>query len=148
MDRCTHTENLTANRLAEQGRGGHGPDRGGEGTGRAGSRARGGSRGAFTVRSLAGLVRNCGILRRDAAHRVDDAFELYRSRSHRSSPRAEESVLFRRSNALEDISPIHYIGVWDTVGSLGNPLLLNGFLSRRNWHVGKTNKKQRLCLAM
>ena len=90
------------------------------------------SRGAFTVRSLAGLIRNCGILRRDAAHRVEDAYELYRSRSDRSSPRAEEAVLFRRSNALEDVSPVHFIGVWDTVGSLGNPLLLNGFFSRHN----------------
>ena len=28
------------------------------------------SRGAFTVRSLAGLIRNCGILRRDQRHLV------------------------------------------------------------------------------
>lgn len=102
------------------------------------------SRGAFTVRSLAGLIRNCGILRRDATHRVDDAYELYRARSDLSSPRAEESVLFRRSNAVEDVSPIHFIGVWDTVGSLGNPLLLNGFLSRRNrFHDTQLSSKVR-----
>lgn len=102
------------------------------------------SRGAFTVRSLAGLVRNCGILRREASHRVDDAYALYRSRSDQSSPRAEESVLFRRSNAVEDVSPIHFIGVWDTVGSLGNPLLLNGFLSRRNrFHDTQLSSKVR-----
>ena len=102
------------------------------------------SRGAFTVRSLAGLIRNCGILRHDAAHRVEDAYELYRSRSDTTSPRAEESVLFRRSNALEDVSPIHFIGVWDTVGSLGNPLLLNGFLSRRNrFHDTQLSSKVR-----
>ena len=44
----------------------------------------------------------------------------------------------------EDVSPIHFIGVWDTVGSLGNPLLLNGFLSRRNrFHDTQLSSKVR-----
>jgi uncharacterized protein (DUF2235 family) len=89
------------------------------------------SRGAFTVRSLAGLVRNSGLLRRDALDRVDDAFELYRCRDAATHPNARESVLFRRSWAVEDVTPIHFIGVWDTVGALGNPLWLNGWLSSR-----------------
>src|SRR5262249_1551234 len=36
------------------------------------------SRGAYTARSLAGLIRNCGILRRKHAHRLTDAYDLYR----------------------------------------------------------------------
>lgn len=90
------------------------------------------SRGAFTVRSLAGLIRNCGILRVNALEMVPQAYTLYRSRAPGSHPKEKEAVLFRRSYSVLDKVPIKFIGVWDTVGSLGNPLLLNGILSRRN----------------
>jgi len=82
------------------------------------------SRGAFTVRSLAGLIRCCGILRRNALSLVPDAFALYRSRRPATHPREREATLFRRTYAVEDVTPIAFIGVWDTVGSLGNPLYL------------------------
>lgn len=78
------------------------------------------SRGAFTARSTAGLVRTCGILRADQRGRIGEAYALYRSRSRSSHPRNIEARLFRRSFAHE--TPIHFIGVWDTVGSLGIPL--------------------------
>jgi uncharacterized protein (DUF2235 family) len=90
------------------------------------------SRGAFTARSTAGLVRNCGILRRSEIHRVDDAYALYRSRASEARPRGVESVLFRRSYSHEP--RIRFIGVWDTVGALGIPidgLPLAGKLNRR-----------------
>jgi len=80
------------------------------------------SRGAFTVRSLAGLIRTAGILERNAVARVKDAYELYRSRDPITFPNEVGARLFRRTYALEDITPIHFIGVWDTVGALGNPL--------------------------
>ena len=89
------------------------------------------SRGAFTVRSLAGLIRTCGILRPPCGGMVRQAFALYRSRSPSTHPRATEATLFRRTYAVADMTPIKFIGVWDTVGSLGNPLFLNGLLSRR-----------------
>jgi uncharacterized protein (DUF2235 family) len=89
------------------------------------------SRGAFTVRSLAGFIRNCGILRRDAVGMLEQGYELYRSRAKSAHPRAIESVLFRRTYSVSDIVPVKFIGVWDTVGALGNPLLLNGYLSRQ-----------------
>ncbi|MFF9090921.1 DUF2235 domain-containing protein [Streptomyces sp. NPDC014991] len=76
------------------------------------------SRGAFTVRSLAGLVRNCGIVRRDHAGRIQEAWDLYRDRTEKPSGTA--STLFRRSYAHE--TAIRFIGVWDTVGALGIPL--------------------------
>ncbi len=75
------------------------------------------SRGAFTARSLAGLVRNCGILRREHAHRVKEAWTLYRDRAEK--PTGTASTLFRRAYARDAV--IHFIGVWDTVGSLGIP---------------------------
>ncbi|TJZ57099.1 DUF2235 domain-containing protein [Streptomyces piniterrae] len=75
------------------------------------------SRGAFTARSLAGLVRNCGILRRENADRIKEAWALYRDRIEK--PTGTASTLFRRAYAHE--TGIHFIGVWDTVGSLGIP---------------------------
>jgi uncharacterized protein (DUF2235 family) len=89
------------------------------------------SRGAFTVRSLAGLIRNCGILRVNAIGMLPQAYKLYRSQSPATHPREKEATLFRRSHSVSEIIPIKFIGVWDTVGALGNPLLLNGVLSRR-----------------
>ncbi|MFE7646603.1 DUF2235 domain-containing protein [Streptomyces phaeoluteigriseus] len=75
------------------------------------------SRGAFTARSLAGLLRHCGILRRDHVGRIPEAWALYRDRIER--PTGATATLFRRSYARE--TRIHFIGVWDTVGALGIP---------------------------
>lgn len=93
------------------------------------------SRGAFSVRSLAGLIRNSGLLRVDAAERIDAAYALYRSRAPEDHPRARESMLFRRTYAVEPVTPIHFVGVWDTVGALGNPVRIAdylGYFGRRN----------------
>jgi uncharacterized protein (DUF2235 family) len=87
------------------------------------------SRGAFTVRSLAGLIRNSGILRKDSIDMVDRAYKLYKSRSKSSHPKQKEATLFRKTYAVADKVPIKFIGVWDTVGSLGNPLVINTIFS-------------------
>ncbi|MFE7332625.1 DUF2235 domain-containing protein [Streptomyces sp. NPDC057565] len=76
------------------------------------------SRGAFTARSLAGLVRNCGVVRREHANRIKEAWALYRDRIEK--PTGAASTLFRGSYAHE--TEIHFIGVWDTVGALGIPV--------------------------
>jgi len=97
------------------------------------------SRGAFTARSTAGFVRNCGILRRSEAHRIDEAYDLYRSRASTAHPRSTEATLFRRTYSHE--TRINFIGVWDTVGALGIPLsglrLVN--LLNRRWQFHDTN---------
>jgi uncharacterized protein (DUF2235 family) len=82
------------------------------------------SRGAYTVRSVVGLIRNCGLLRRRHAGKLDQAYALYRDRSDASHPRAVEAELFRRSFARE--VRIRFLGVWDTVGALGIPVELPG----------------------
>lgn len=76
------------------------------------------SRGAFTARSLAGLVRNSGILRRENADLIKQAWALYRNREEK--PASDESKRFRDKHSHE--TGIHFIGVWDTVGSLGIPV--------------------------
>jgi uncharacterized protein (DUF2235 family) len=78
------------------------------------------SRGAYTARSLAGMVRNCGILTPQNLGRVGQAFQLYRDRGEDTSPAGVKAEAFRRDYALE--TRIHFIGVWDTVGSLGVPI--------------------------
>lgn len=80
------------------------------------------SRGAYTVRSLAGLIRNCGLLRRQFADQIDDAYKLYRKRGKNSHPDAEDSRRFRENYAVDDLTHIDFVGVWDTVGALGVPI--------------------------
>jgi hypothetical protein len=82
------------------------------------------SRGAFTARSLAGLVRNCGILRPEQADRIDEAWALYRSRADK--PTSVAATLFRGAYSYE--TEIRFVGVWDTVGSLGIPVPAPSFL--------------------
>ena len=93
------------------------------------------SRGAYTVRSLAALVRNCGVIDPEKLERgtsidtaVDNAFELYRKRGDATAPRARLAVDFRVRNSHPDFR-ITCIGVWDTVGSLGIPVGLLGHLT-------------------
>ena len=92
------------------------------------------SRGAYTARSLAGLIRSSGILLPAHRHRVEAAYRLYRRRDKDSHPAAQESVLFRRTFSRQPDARIRFIGVWDTVGALGIPsrfLLLPALLFRQ-----------------
>ncbi len=77
------------------------------------------SRGAYTARSLAGLIRNCGVLRMPSRERLDQAYALYRRCDDAAHPRGIEARLFRRMHSHE--TRIRCIGVWDTVGALGIP---------------------------
>ncbi len=81
------------------------------------------SRGAYTARSLAGFIRNCGILKPSNLHLVDEAYELYRDRTFVTHPDSDAMKSFRRNYCFNgaDTTPIHCIGVWDTVGALGIP---------------------------
>lgn len=78
------------------------------------------SRGAYTARSVAGLIRNCGILKNEYLNKVDEAYELYRKRDETSAPNSEKMIAYKQKYSFEP--RIKFIGVWDTVGSLGIPL--------------------------
>lgn len=86
------------------------------------------SRGAYTVRSLAGLVRNCGILRGEHADKIAEAYALYRNRRRTSAPGQGKAAAFRKAYAVADVTRIHFIGVFDTVGALGIPAPFLGTL--------------------
>jgi uncharacterized protein (DUF2235 family) len=80
------------------------------------------SRGAYTARSMAGLVRKCGLLRPDgegavSKRAVSDAYDFYRDARYKPDDPAAIAWRERRSLVID----IHFIGVWDTVGSLGIP---------------------------
>lgn len=76
------------------------------------------SRGAFTARSLAGFIRNAGILKTAYLDRIDEGYNLYRDKE---GPDSDSAVAFRRDYAWTVATPIKFIGVWDTVGALGVP---------------------------
>lgn len=92
------------------------------------------SRGAYTARSVVGMIRNVGVLRPEEAGRVGAAFRLYRNREPGAHPNGDEARTFRRAHSVE--SRIAFLGVFDTVGALGIPMaskpLLGGF-ARVRW---------------
>lgn len=91
------------------------------------------SRGAYTVRSLGGFIRNCGVLRREQAARIPEAYALYRKRTKSSHPDADASKQFRAAYAVADRTPIAFIGAWDTVGALGVPVPFWGTLGAQEF---------------
>ena len=72
------------------------------------------SRGAYTVRSLAGLVHRCGILKESEKNKIDEAYDCYR--------KIDFDALQAIKNKAAVRVNIHMIGVWDTVGALGIPV--------------------------
>ena len=69
------------------------------------------SRGAFTARSLAGMIFKCGLLRAGHDNLVEYASKIYNTENN-----AVVAADFLR--AFGRPCPIHFIGVWDTVESL------------------------------
>lgn len=64
--------------------------------------------------------------------KMPQAYNIYRSRKAAYQIREVESTLFQKTFAVEEYTKIKFIGFWDTLGALGNPLVLNGVLSRKN----------------
>lgn len=75
------------------------------------------SRGAFSARSLSGLIKSCGLLKRQRLSDVDKAWNYYRSEEVRN-PR--HFMANCNTDTHVDME-IRFLGVWDTVGALGIP---------------------------
>ena len=69
------------------------------------------SRGAFTVRSLAGMLHKCGLLRTRLDNMVPYAAKMYNKAGN-------DEIAERFKNTFSIPCPVHFIGVWDTVKSL------------------------------
>ena len=91
------------------------------------------SRGAYTVRSLAGFIRNCGLLKREHAAQIPAAYRLYRKRTRNSSPDQAAAITFRQRFAVANLTDISFVGVWDTVGALGIPVPFWGTLGEKEF---------------
>jgi uncharacterized protein (DUF2235 family) len=80
------------------------------------------SRGAYTARSLVGMVGRVGLLTRDAlvADKLPEAVARYQRRSPGDGSFGESDEEFRRDHCHPQ-APVHLLGVFDTVGALGVP---------------------------
>ncbi|KAG0348510.1 hypothetical protein BG005_011496 [Podila minutissima] len=83
--------------------------------------------GAYTVRCVAGMINNCGILRQtidtgpidlDWCRRV---YGIYRSRRHDDHPKDPSILSFKSQFSYNEPMPVKFMGLLDTVGNLGVP---------------------------
>ncbi len=97
------------------------------------------SRGGFAARSLAGLIRSCGIPPRRHLARIPEAMARYISRDETTHPEDPSSYEFRADFAPDTATSegefnwrrkrgdgairltLAYLGIWDTVSALGLP---------------------------
>ncbi|KAF9273038.1 hypothetical protein BGZ68_001881 [Mortierella alpina] len=90
------------------------------------------SRGAYTVRCVAGMINNCGILKQmNSAGRLDlrlcdEVYRIYRSRAPEDHPQAARILRFKQRASYDVPTPVKFMGLLDTVGSLGVPTLNAG----------------------
>ncbi len=90
------------------------------------------SRGAYTVRSLVGFVSAYGLLTTEQMDEFEMMYQLYRTPPAKRAQHKD----FARCEAIRagSVKPrITFIGVWDTVGALGVPTPMLGWISRQFW---------------
>ena len=75
------------------------------------------SRGAFTVRALAGMLHSVGLLLPGIDHLVPYALSYWQNDRGTGTPGGDLCLEFK--STLARPCPVHFIGVWDTVGSVG-----------------------------
>ncbi len=103
------------------------------------------SRGAFTVRSLAGFMHRHGLVRKRDDYWVPEMYRCYESGIEPGS--AEWTKVFTGSTGKPRVEqvrpcpPITFLGVWDTVGALGAPGLLGQLFNsqRHRYHAVDLN---------
>jgi uncharacterized protein (DUF2235 family) len=92
------------------------------------------SRGAFTARSLAGLIGNSGIVKPEHKDRLTEAYKIYQDRTDPTKkPSGGGAKAFRVAYCHDDV-PIRFVGVFDTVGALGIPLPVAALTKRWSFH--------------
>jgi hypothetical protein len=111
------------------------------------------SRGAYTARSLAGLINRCGVpkvtyfagdeAQRGRAHPgadiVKQAWQLYRKAYPPGvSSRAQPECADFRAQYCWNVK-IKFVGVWDTVGALGVPMFSKAVFARAKYGFHDTS---------
>jgi uncharacterized protein (DUF2235 family) len=91
------------------------------------------SRGAYMARSLVGLIYNSGLLKKEHCDKFVLAYQIYKDRSDGTDADAPLAITFRKQFCWENVS-IKFLGVWDTVGSLGVPDFVLSRLLGNEWN--------------
>ena len=73
------------------------------------------SRGAFTARSLAGMICRFGIVESRDEEALGDLVQQVYRRGYRNDDGLQHIAF------VEDSAQVHFLGVWDTVGAFGVP---------------------------
>ncbi|MFI5781493.1 DUF2235 domain-containing protein [Nocardia sp. NPDC051570] len=108
------------------------------------------SRGAYTARSLAGMIHRLGLLTADAMidQKYPQALRIYRQRKHGpDDPDPQEWVRFREENCHYPV-PIKFIGVFDTVGAMGVPMVTSWRYRFHDLRLSPTVEYARQALAI
>jgi uncharacterized protein (DUF2235 family) len=97
------------------------------------------SRGAYTVRSLVGLIRAVGMLPRCGIRQIPEAYQAYQDAKGQFSDRQEsdrrniklreidqlkefrQGLVEQYGNDYQEEVEVTFLGCWDTVGALGIP---------------------------
>jgi uncharacterized protein (DUF2235 family) len=98
------------------------------------------SRGAYTVRRVAGMLRKCGLIPPSPAGEarkrlLDEAYGLYCRRETEDGGGADSpaALAFREGQGTSRL-PIRFIGVWDTVGAYGIGGVLSAMAGKARFH--------------
>jgi uncharacterized protein (DUF2235 family) len=90
------------------------------------------SRGAYTVRSLGGLISTIGILPKSNMDKLAMIYKYYKKHPEKRPKLdfySEVECLKEKATKVR----IKFMGVWDTVGSLGAPTPFLGWVTRKLW---------------
>src|SRR5205085_5180305 len=79
------------------------------------------SRGAYTARSVAGLMAHVGMLRKHHMENFDEVWDYYRLPAAVRDKREAKFLGNFPDRVPREQLNIRCVGVWDTVGSLGIP---------------------------
>lgn len=107
------------------------------------------SRGAFTVRTLAGFMAMVGLLQKDDDYYVPEIYGCYEKGLLRDSDGWKQA--FHNIKGIQPAPPIRMVGVWDTVGALGAPGYLGQFLNGKKYryhNIGLTPQIEHAVHAM
>lgn len=89
------------------------------------------SRGAFTVRTLAGFMNKIGLVEKDDDYFVPDLYSCYEKSKGEGTP--EWNHAHRKIRDKRPCPQIRFIGVWDTVGALGAPGVLGQVFNKNKY---------------
>ncbi|MGP4844263.1 phospholipase effector Tle1 domain-containing protein [Marinobacter sp. 1Y8] len=80
------------------------------------------SRGAYTVRSLAGFIHMVGLIGKSEIKHLPDAYRWYRASPGDDRDNVPNAALVEELRQSSRRIPIRFLGVFDTVGALGLPV--------------------------